>query len=411
MKKLLLSADTILPISSDPLKNSAVLIEDGKISDIGPFSKLRNQNDSVEEINLGHGILLPGFINAHTHLELGWIQEKIGGFKGFTQWLQQIITAKKKGVSDLDIESSVKSGIKSQIESGVTTVGEISSYGGLDIPILKNSGLRVVLFREAVDSKEDTMDFDNFESSDLFEERLFPHAPYSCSPKLLERAVESYKKTKHPMGIHLAESPDEIEFVNRKANSFEDEIFPLIEKKSFKRIKAKTPFSYLKDMGFFDDNKITAIHMVQVEPDEIAELRRLDIGIVLCPRSNQFLQVGLPPLKEYAGLSRVGLGTDGLSSNYNLNFFEEIRELHLLWSDSLAKEASYEVVYAATLGGARALFLEDKIGSLEVGKDADLIFLNAEAESKNPYLKIVSSDSSDLEFVMVRGNILYSKNH
>lgn len=410
MKNLLISADTILPISSEPLSDSALLIKDGKIQDIGPAPKLRKEYKGTKEINLGEGTLLPGFINAHTHLELGWVQDRIGGFKGFSQWLQQIIRAKREGVSDLEIEESVVDSIQTQLKSGVTTVGEISSYGGLDIPILKKSGLRVVLFREAVDSKESTMDFDEFEASDLFEERLFPHAPYSCNPKLLEKVIKSHKKNKIPLGIHLAESREEIEFVNRKANSIEDEIFPLIDKKSFNRKKASSPFEYLNSMGFFDKNKVTTIHMVQVDKDEIQELKKLDLGIVLCPRSNLFLQVGVPPLREYADLKRVGLGTDGLSSNYNLDFFEELRVLHLLWSDALGKEASYEAVYAATLGGARALFIEDKIGSIEIGKEADLIFLNSKCESKNPYLSIVSSTTDNLDFLMVRGNILYSSN-
>ncbi len=410
MKKLLISADTILPISSEPLKDSALVVFDGQIKDIGRASQLRKKYKDIKDIKLGEGFLLPGFINAHTHLELGWIKNKIGGFKGFTQWLQQIISAKKEAVSNQDIEDSVSEGIKSQIASGVTTVGEISSYGGLDIPILKKSGLRTVLFREAVDSKETTMDFDSFEKSDLYEERLFPHAPYSCSPGLLEKVLKSHKKNKRPLGIHLAESREEINFVNRKANSIENEIFPLIAKESFKRKKADTPFGYLKSLGFFDKNKVTTIHMVQIKADEVKEIHNLNLGIVLCPRSNLFLQVGLPPLKEYAKLKRVGLGTDGLSSNYNLDFFEELRVLHLLWSDALGKEASYESVHAATLGGASALFLEDKIGSLEIGKEADLIFLNSKNKFQNPYLSVVSSTNENLELLMVKGHILYSKN-
>ena len=410
MKKLLISAETILPVSSEPLKGSAVVISNGKIEDIGNVSKLRKSYKGIEELNFGKGILLPGFINAHIHLELGWIKNEIGNFKGFTRWLQQIIKAKREGISNKEIEDSVKEGIKSQIKSGVTTVGEISSYDGLDIPILKKSGLRTVLFREAVDSKEDTLDYNKFERSNLYEERLFPHAPYSCNPGLLEKALKSHKKSKRPLGIHLAESKEEIEFVNRKANSIENEVFPLIDKKSFKRNKATSPYEYLKTLGFFDHSKVTTIHMVQVEPKEVQEINNLNIGIVLCPRSNLFLQVGIPPLKEYSKLKRIGLGTDGLSSNYNLDFFEEIRVLDLLWSEALGKESSYEAVYAATLGGARALFLEDKIGSIEIGKEADLIFLSSKNASNNPYLSVVSSTNENLELVMVKGKILYSKN-
>jgi 5-methylthioadenosine/S-adenosylhomocysteine deaminase len=410
MRKLLISADTILPISSEPLKGGALYIEDGKIRDIGSVSQLKSKFSRIKHVELGHGILLPGFINAHTHLELGWIKNRIGGFKGFTQWLQQIIGAKREGITNQQIEDSVVSGIKSQLQSGVTTVGEISSYDGLDIPILKKSGIRTVLFREAVDSKEELLDFDNFETSPLYEERLFPHAPYSCNPGLLEKAVKSCRKQKRPIGIHLAESREEVKFVNRKANAIENEVFPLIQKKSFKRKQADTSFSYLKSQGFFDKTRVTAVHMIQVKSREIKDIETLEVGIVLCPRSNLFLQVGIPPLKKYAKLKRVGLGTDGISSNYNLDFFEELRALHMLWSDALGKEASRESVYAATLGGARALFLEKKIGSIEIGKEADLIFLGSKNESKNPYLSVVSSSKENLELLMVRGKILYSKN-
>ncbi len=408
MKKFLLSADTILPISSEPMKRSSLLIEGSKISDIGDSPVLRKKYKGEKEVILGKGILLPGFINAHTHLELGWIKNRIGGFKGFTNWLQQIIGAKREGITHQEIKDSVREGIKSQIESGVTTVGEISSYDKLDVPILKKSGLRTVLFREAVDSKEEILDFDNFETSALYEERLFPHAPYSCNPGLLEKAIKSNKKSNQPIGIHLAESREEIDFVNRKANPIVNEVYPLIDKKAFKHKKADTPFEYIKSLGFFDKTKVTTIHMVQVLPDEVKEIEKLDIGIVLCPRSNLFLQVGIPPLKEYARLNRVGLGTDGVSSNYNLDFLEELRVLHLLWSEALGKEASRESVYAATLGGARALFLEDKIGSIEIGKEADLIFLSSKADSKNPYLSVVSSAKEDLKLLMVAGKVLHS---
>ena len=409
MEKLLISADTILPVSSDPIKDGALVVSGGKIEDIGKASVLRGKHRRVKEHSLGSGTLLPGFINAHTHLELGWIKKKVGNFKGFTSWLQQIIRAKKEGVTNQEIQESVADGIKAQIESGVTTVGEISSYGGLDIPILKHSGLRTILFREVVDSKEGMMDFDTFKTSSLYEERLFPHAPYSCSPGLLEKTLNSHRKSNRPLGIHLAESKEEIEFVNRKANAIENEIFPLIDKKSFKRKKADTPFGYLKSMGFFDHGRVTTVHMVQVSSEEIKEIESLDIGIVLCPRSNLFLQVGIPPLREYSRLKRVGVGTDGLSSNYNLDFFEELRVLHLLYSEALGREASYETIYSATLGGAGALFLEDRIGSIEIGKEADLIFLNSKDDFNNPYLSVVSSTNENLELVMVRGNILYSK--
>lgn len=410
MSKLLLTSDTVLPISSPPLNNSAILIENGVIKDIGPSSKLIKANDYVELIELGSGILMPGFINAHVHLELGWIKEKIGVFQGFAGWLKQIIGAKREPIAEETIESSVKDGIEALISSGVTTVGEISSYGGIDTPILKRSGIRTVLFREVLDSKEETSDLSNFESLPLFQERLFPHSPYSCSPGLLKKVLQSHKRSKIPLGIHLAESPHEMEFVRGKENAFESTIFPIINKKPFSRNMADTPFSYLDELGFFEGSGVTTVHMVQVKPEEVDRIKSKNVGIVLCPRSNLFLQVGAPPLENYGGLDRLGLGTDGLSSNYNLDYFEELRSLHLLMSVSSGKDAASKSVYCSTLGGAKALYIEDKTGSIEIGKEADLIFLNSDNRSNDPYLSVISSTNKNLGMVMVRGNIIYKRN-
>ncbi len=408
MKKILLVADTILPISSPPLKNSAVLVVNGKIRGIGVTTKMKKENKGVQLLELGRGILMPGFINAHTHLELGWVQRKIKSFSGFTSWLRQIISAKRGGISNEEIQDSVRDGIRALIRSGVTTVGEVSSYGGIDAPILKEYGIRTVLFKEVLDSRQAAADFDNFERTEIFEERLFPHAPYSCTPELLEKSLISHKKSLTPLGIHLAESPDEIEFVRRKSNGFEREIFPLIDKKSVMRVEADTPFLYLKGLGFFDSTKITTVHMVHVNSDEVKEIKENDVGVVLCPRSNMFLQVGIPPVGEYSELQRVGLGTDSLSSNYNLDFFEEVRALHMLTSNAIGRESAFKTVYTATLGGAKALFLENKIGSIEEGKDADLIFLNSQTGSGiDPYLSVICSTCDNLEFLMVRGKTIF----
>lgn len=410
MGKLILSAETVLPVSSKPLKNASLLISDGKIRDIDKSAALRKRYKGVKETDLGKGILLPGFVNAHTHLELGWMFKRLRSFRGFTGWLGQIIKEKRAGIADGEIAEAVEEGIKANIRSGVTTVGEISSYGGIDKPLLKSSGLRTVLFREILDSNEGGADFSSLEKGTLFEERLFPHSPYSCSPGVLKKTLGSHRKNGVPLGIHLAESADEVRFVRGEENNIEKKIFPLINKTPFKKHPADTPVSYLGKVGLLDGVRITLVHMVQVSGEEARELCELDAAIVLCPRSNFFLQVGAPPVREYAKFNRIGIGTDGLSSNYNLDFFEEMRFLHLLMSQSLGQRAAYVTVYAATLGGARALYIEDKTGSIEPGKEADLIFLGNGAGSGDPYLSVISSTARDVGMVMVRGNIIYAGN-
>lgn len=409
MSKILLTGNTILPISSPPIKDGAVLVADGRIMEIGGRVELRKRHPRVTSLELGRGILLPGFVNAHAHLELGWIRQRLGNFNGFMEWLEQIIKAKKLDATREEIEESTKKAMESLISSGVTTIGEVSSYGGIDKPILKTSGIRAVLFVELFDRHGDFWKNQRFEKDLLLEERPFPHAPYSCSTDFLKKVVKFQSKTKIPLGIHLAESPDEVRFLRGHKNGFEQRIFPLIEKDNFRRIKSNSPFQYLKRLRFFHKAKVTAVHMVQVYPAEIEELKKNDVGVVLCPRSNYFLKVGAPPLKHYFKLERIGIGTDGLSSNFNFNFFEELRFFYLLANGMAARDIPFFTVYAATLGGAKSIFLEHKIGSIEKGKDADLIFLRPANNYTDPYLSVISSSDKDLQLSMVRGRVIYSK--
>jgi 5-methylthioadenosine/S-adenosylhomocysteine deaminase len=409
MGKILITAETILPISSSPLSKSAVLIAGGKIREVGKASQLRKTHRSIHTINLGDGILLPGFVNGHTHLELGWVGRRIGQFSGFIEWVEQIIIAKTEEITREEIETSVEQGIRSLIGSGVTTVGEISSYGGLDKPILQKSGLRTVLFTELFDRHDDFWNVFSFDKDEILEERPFPHSPYSCSPDFLKKILSVSGEKEIPLGIHLSESPDEVKFVRGEENGFENKILPMVGRAPFPREKAQTPFQYIKGLGFFDKTKVTAVHMVQVLPEEVEEISKHDLGIVLCPRSNLFLKVGFPPVKQYIKIERLGIGTDGLSSNFNLDFFEELRFFYLTFADNLGKQASFFTIYLATLGGAKALFLEDKIGSIEIGKEADLIFLSSKKISSDPYLSVISSSKDDVKLVMVKGKVIFQK--
>lgn len=406
MERILIASETVLPISSPPINKGAVLIVDGRIRDLGEASSLKKKYKNIKPIELRNGILLPGFISAHTHLELGWLKNRIVKFGGFTGWLQQIIRAKMQMIKREEIEKSIEEGINELLESGVTTVGEISSYGGLDKPLLKRSGLRTILFSELFDWHGDFWEIFSYEKGETFEERPFPHSPYSCSPDFLRKVLKFYHKKKIPIGIHLAESPDEVKFLKGERNGFDRKILPMIGKEPFLREKAITPFQYLNRLKFFEGTKVTAIHMVHVLPEEIEEINNCDLGIVLCTRSNFFLKVGAPPVKHYKNLERIGIGTDGLSSNLNLDFFEELRFFYLTFAKSLREKATFFTIYLATLGGAKALFLEDRIGSIEKGKEADLIFLDSENVSLDPYLSVISCCKKDVKLVMVKGKII-----
>ena len=411
MNNLLLIADILLPISSKPIYNGAIAVSNGLITDIGNVIEVEKKYPNSTKMLKNNCVILPGFINAHTHLELGWIKNKMGGFNDFIQWLQQIILAKMENIDERTIKKSVEKGIKDLIRCGVTTVGEISSYNGIDKEILKNSGIRTILFTEIFDRNINQIKFKNFVNNLIYEERPFPHSPYSCSPETLRKVFKFSKKENLPLSIHLAESQDEVNFLKNLPNGFESKIFPLLKKNSFSRESSESPTSYISKFNIDKNSQLTAVHAVQLNKNDVDIIKNKNIGIVLCPRSNLILKIGKPKFKLLRGLENIGIGTDGLSSNYDLNFMQELRVVNNILVESNIENNTFRTVYYGTLGGAKALFLDGKIGSIEAGKEADLICFNyGDQKPKDPYLSVLNSDFDDLEFSIVRGKFIYKKN-
>ena len=410
MKKLLLTADFVVPVSSEPIRNGAVVVDGGRIIDIGASDKIEAAYPHFQKIRKPNSIILPGFVNAHTHLELSWTKGKIRGFEDFTGWLERLITLKSGGIDRDLVENSMRIGLRDVIESGVTTVGEISSLDFWGRKMLEDSGMRIIVFLELFDRVLPKLPSLEFRSEDLYEERLFPHAPYSCCPELLDAVFACARENAIAAGIHLGESPDEVDFLKNLPNEFERKIFPLIGKETFTRPSAETPTRYIDGFLRGEDIRLSAVHMVQVAAEDMEIVRSANIGVILCPRSNAFLKVGKPNLRRMLDYERVGLGTDGLSSNGDLDFFEEIRSLHGMMIEQGIGQSARLAVYFATLGGAKALFIEERTGSLEIGKSADIICVDHEGEiAPDPYLCIVSSGPQNLQFSMVGGNFIYSK--
>lgn len=410
MQRLLLNADVVIPVSSEPIRDGAVIVDGGCIVDIGTSDRIETDYPGFEKIRRPDSIILPGFVNAHTHLELSWTKGKIGGFKDFTGWLEGLITLKAGGVDQDIVEDSMRAGIRDVISSGVATVGEISSldFGGREV--LRDSGMRIIAFLELFDRISPRLPSLEFRSEDLYEERPFPHAPYSCGPELLEAVFSRAGKNAVATGIHLGESPDEVDFLKNLPNEFERKIFPLIKKQTFERPRADTPTRYINRFLRGKDVKLSAVHMVQLADEDMEIIRGTDIGIILCPRSNVLLGVGKPNLSRMLDHGRVGLGTDGLSSNSDLDFFREIRFLRDIMIEQGIRHSDRLAVCFATLGGARALFIEEQTGSLEVGKSADVICVRCKGGiAPDPYSSVVSSEPEDLQFSMVGGNFIYKK--
>ncbi len=407
----ILSAETILPIDSVPLYDGSVAISGDEVIDLGSKDVIRRKYKDFTELQLGKGVLLPGFINGHVHLELGWMQGRIGEFEDFTQWLALIINLKADNkVTDELIKQSVKEGLLTLIGTGVSTVGEISSYSGLDKDIIRSSGIRAVIFEELLDRHVNVVSNRKYEAGGLVETRPFPHAPYSCSPQLLKKIFSLADKSGVPVGIHLAESEEESLFVRNEANKIEERIYALINKERYKRPFAENPLDYIKKYSDKMQTGLTIVHATQLSGQQVEELREKNVGVIVCPRSNKNLKVGVPPLAELTKLKRLGLATDGLSSNHSLDYFEEMRTLYELLRPLNSGSASFQTVYMATLGGARSLFIEDRTGSIEAGKKADLIFISYDEKPDDPYLYVICASKDKLKMNMVNGRVIHCVN-
>ncbi len=382
---IILSAKYVLPVTSPVIKYGAVYVKDGIIYDIGETGRLAKLY-KTDVLELGKGILMPGFINAHTHLELGSMQARLDPADDFPSWILEIIkrrffiTKKRAG-------EAVKNGIEALIKSGVVGVGEISTIGA-DRQYMINAPFYTVLFREV--RFLNSLIKKPYANNPNLEERPFPHAPYSTSP---EAYIEASKRFP-AYGTHVSESIDENRLVTGQDNNFSRRLGPIIRRNPL-MMGTRSPVDYIYRLGFLE-RRTTLVHFVHVDKQDLELAASHDAGIVLCPRSNAYLGVGMPDIGLLHNYPRLGLGTDGLSSNYSLDMMDEIRFLYLVSRPVIKSLAEAFVINAATIGGARALFIEDRLGSIEKGKRAGLIYLDTDV-ANNICLSIINTPSSRIK--------------
>ncbi|MFH1288422.1 MAG: amidohydrolase family protein [bacterium] len=423
MEKVILSASYLIPVSSPPIKDGAVLVEDDRIKDIGPSGIIKTKYPKISTRYFPDSILMPGLVDCHVHLEysaLGHLTKQVA----FIPWIKDLIQ-RQKTLSRKEIVSSIRAAINGLISSGVTTVGEVSR-GGLSVSELKKSGLRGIYYNEfvAVDDKRMGKAIYDFEaylrksksklSKSNFKVGVFPHSVYTLSTKALEYVSSRCEKDEVLCGMHVAESPYEDEFISQGTGpltefvkSFQLESIPLSG-------KWYGTLEYLADLKLL--NSLTQlVHCVHLKEKDFVLLEKTKTGIVICPRSNYLLKNGEFPLQTALKYKlKMGLGTDSLAGNYSLDMFEEMRMLKEKWechsrlrgNDGVEVFLGEKLIKAATLGGAEVLGLEKETGSLTPGKKADLIVvkINKPAKIFSPIDYIISKvSSSDVCFTMIDG--------
>lgn len=369
---MIVTADWVVPIADQPIREGAVLVRGSHIEDVGAAKDLIGSNPRQQVRAFEGCSIFPGLVNAHTHLALTCLKGVVPP-QPFPEWIRQIPKAYRALTSD-DIAASTTYGAVLSLAAGVTVVGDIT-HGPEGIAIAADTGLGGAFYWEVLGATRAELPQRlaeiEFPADPAVSCRgrlrcgLSPHSVYASGPDLIRTTYAITRAQGTGFAIHAAESDAEVELVHSGSG-------PLAGLAARLADGFETPgvgvVRYLAQLGVLDDAVL--VHGAKIIPAEIPVVARRARGLVLCPRSNAYLGNGEPAARRLhrAGM-RLALGTDSLASNSDLDLLEEARALHAI-EPSFAPE---ELLRMMTLSGAHVLGLQDEFGSLEPGKQADLI--------------------------------------
>lgn len=367
----------LLPIGAPAIEGGALLVDRGRILEVGRAGSLRRQHPGVSVCELGEGILLPPLVNAHTHLELTafpqWAakQGETSPPASFVDWIKRVIRV-KRGTDLKQFLPSLRSGIEQSLAAGTGALGDILSY----FPArdgYAGTQLRGTLFLETLgrDPGQGRKILQGI--GGLLDERycgqmqlgLSPHSPYTLSFEYLQAVLDYGRRRRLRRSIHLGESPAESVFLAESSGEIADILYPHVGWQDMVPPPAgRSPVAYLKEAGGLHPD-ILLVHGVQVNAADAAELGQAGISMVLCPRSNARLDVGIAPVELYLrhGVN-LALGTDSLASCDSLSIWDEIVFARRCYAPWLRPE---QLLAMATLQGAEALGLGGELGALRPG--------------------------------------------
>jgi cytosine/adenosine deaminase-related metal-dependent hydrolase len=374
--------DWVLPIDGPPIRHGWVIVDRGRIVALGHQESGRpgSMPGVVADRPLPGMALMPGLVNAHTHLELSYLRDEVPPASSFVTWVRSVMSA-RKGQPDPHsriILDAVERGIHEALASGTAVVGDISNTLVTAGPLV-NSPLAGVVFYELIRFSvpdagafvdQACRDLARLPSSDQVRLSLAAHAPYSVAPLLfreIRRAVD--RDPFAPYSVHLSESEEEVQFVETSEGPWRAVLEELGVWAAGWTPPGGSPVQYLDENGFLGPRTL-AVHGVQMTADDLARLVAHGATLVTCPRSNGHTGAGAPPLEDfYASGVRVAVGTDSLASSPDLNVFAELATMRAL-APSVPAGALLE---SATRHGARALGFDAEYGTIEPGKRARLI--------------------------------------
>ncbi|HEV7859821.1 MAG TPA: amidohydrolase family protein [Pyrinomonadaceae bacterium] len=420
-------ARRVMPMASPPVEDGAVAVEDSRIVGVGERVALAAKFPEASVEEFGEAVILPGFVNAHSHLELtamrGYLEPEEGDFPA---WLAKLTKARLQRMTPDDLYVSAVCGAVEAVRAGVTCVGDASDAASASMRALASVGLRGIVYQEAFGPNP----HEAREKFELLREKVLtlreleservrvgvsPHAPYSVSAPQLELIAEYALAESLPLMMHAAESEAEAQFMLSGRGPFAE---GLRRRGIDWRAPGISSIQYLARHGVLRARPLLA-HCLRVDEADLHTLKEFDARVAHCPKSNAKLGHGHASLTAFVEHKiKVGLGSDSVASNNTCDILSEAGFAALLsrargdaGSNGRMMSAE-EVLLTATLGGACALGLEHLTGALVEGLQADLCIISLNGTHQRPVYDVAAtlvfaSTGRDVILTLVAGREVY----
>ena len=368
----------ICPIAQPPIGDGWFAVANQRISRVGA----PGEPAPGPATDLGRVAVLPGLVNAHTHLELSWLRGQVAPAASFTDWIKQLFVTRggrRERADDPTVTNAARVAAREARDFGTAGIGDISNSLAT-VECIRAAGLRGIVFHELLgfnlsngQSVEDTRPYRATAAAlggDAVRVSVAPHAPYSVSPEMF-RAIrdEINASAVRITSVHVGESDGEVEFLHDGSGPWPALLQWVGAAREGWTPPGLGPVEYLDSLGMLDERTLV-VHGVQLADASLRRLASIGATLVTCPRSNQWVGVGAPPVERfYAAGVKVAVGTDSLTSVEDLNLFAELKAMRALAPSVPARR----LLESATRVGAEALGVGGDLGTIEAGKRAELI--------------------------------------
>jgi 5-methylthioadenosine/S-adenosylhomocysteine deaminase len=388
------------------IDDGGIAVSNGRIIAVGPRAEIESRYTSRQRVNGSGKVIAPGLINGHTHVPMVLFRG-LADDLDLQEWLTKyIFPAEAKNVTEEFVRVGARLGLAEMIRGGTTTYCDMYYFEDAIADETAKAGVRGVLGETIIDfpvadnktNAEGMAYVEKFvarwKGHELIVPAIAPHAPYTVSEEHLKAARAFSDRTGAPIVTHIAETKREVDDMVKATGA--------------------SPVAYLERIGFLND-KVIAAHMVWPQGTDIAILKQRGVGVVHNPQSNMKLASGVAPVPRMLSEKLfVGLGTDGAASNNDLNMWEEmdtVAKLHKVFTGDPKVISAQEAFELATIRGAQALHLEKEIGSLEIGKRADVLVIDRDTLNQIPLYNIYSdlvyaTKAADVETVIINGRLV-----